>query len=139
MVGQALQSSHRNRFFYIKHQLLKRDAQPRPSFGLYLDLTEGCGGPACNWNLGSKTPSAGQQGQGQPCAIKGGTGGADQAQGPDTGRERRAEREEEEGSGKQGLRRGEGRKEPLCWPPFPHHNPQEQQQSVMQIVTPPPA
>lgn len=37
------------------------------------------------------------------------------------------------------LGRGEGRKEPLCWPPFPHRNPQEQQQSVMQIVTPPPA
>lgn len=53
--------------------------------------------------------------------------------------EGREEREKEEGRGKQGLGRGDGRKEPLCRPPFPHHNPQEQQQSVMQIVTPPPA
>lgn len=46
------------------------------------------------------------------------------------------EREKEEGTGEG---RGEWRKESLCWPPFPHHNPQEQQQSVMQMVTPPPA
>lgn len=54
----------------------------RLSFGLYLNLTGGCGGPAYNWRPGSKTLSTGQQEQGQTCAIRGGTSGADHTQGP---------------------------------------------------------
>lgn len=98
--GKNLRAHAETVFYKVPAFTERHTALP---FGLYLDLTGGCGGPACRWGPGGKTSSTGHQKQGHPWAIRGGTGGVDQTQGPGMGRGREGEeRRKEEGSGRRG-------------------------------------